>query len=281
MSKTKLADTNDRGGWVPIIRGLVYEYGLPTAMVFGVVWRMCQRRKGVCYAAIDTIADWSGISRSSVKRELHKLIEDGFIIKIDRHKTTYYQDTGKAGLEIEAYIEEMEVVHTSQDENKKVHSGPFINNSTETKDQPEQTKDQPEQTKVHSGPEGVDNKSREDRSKTHPPKTPRTSESYKKGIAEAMQHGATNTEKIRTCVEKRFHIFPNWQAKNWNNLLLFIKERPKGETLDRFADWWYAEDWRGKQGAPPTCGNIYELWPQAFKAGGETGMRINPDGSFN
>jgi hypothetical protein len=113
------------------------------------------------------------------------------------------------------------------------------------------------------------------------PPVPRTSEEYREELLKSMVHGAQNTLDIRATVERRFHINPNWQSKNWNNLLLFIKERPKGQTLDRFADWWYAEDWRGKQGAPPTCGNIYELWPQAFKDGGETGVRINPDGSFN
>jgi hypothetical protein len=51
----------------------------------------------------------------------------------------------------------------------------------------------------------------------------------------------------------------------------WLKDRPRGQTLQGFAEWWYdsKKNWRCKDGEgvnrnPPSLGQIMELWLQAY-----------------
>lgn len=99
----------------------------------------------------------------------------------------------------------------------------------------------------------------------------RTSDEYKEELRLAMKRGFDNHMSLQSQVEKRFCITPNWDTKTARMFTGWLKERLDGETVEKFGDWWYAEDWRGKQGQPPTLYQIRELWPQAFKDVGAEG----------
>jgi len=275
MSKTNLADT---GGWIPCIESIAEHYDIATAMVFGVIWRFGNMHLGICDAALDKIAKYAHVSRSTAKRKLRLLEDNGFIVDMtpsERHRPHYYKDTGKAGIHILAYNEDdfrkelvaeleqpMEPIEVGQNGLPGGSEWTTSNSENATRGGSEWTTNILKNKEINKVP-----------------KTPRTKEDIQRGNLQAMQRGSQNTELIREVVEKRFHIYPNWQTKSWNDVLLFIRSRPAGETLDRFADWWYENDWRGKEGAPPTCTIIRELWPQAFKGGGDL-YKQNPDGSW-
>lgn len=39
------------------------------------------------------------------------------------------------------------------------------------------------------------------------------------------------------------------------------------EQIDAFGEWWYTEDWRGKQGNPPRPAQVREVWGQFERSG--------------
>ena len=41
---------------------------------------------------------------------------------------------------------------------------------------------------------------------------------------------------------------------------------PRAGHGEKFARWWWANDFRGRKGEPPTPKQIIQLWPQAFKS---------------
>lgn len=92
-----------------------------------------------------------------------------------------------------------------------------------------------------------------------------TSDKVRAGAAKALEEGTEREDTIKGDFYKHFHINIDWDKKQSKDLLAFLMERPKGETIDRFAAWWDTEDWRGKDGAPPSLFQVWTLWPQAFK----------------
>jgi hypothetical protein len=44
----------------------------------------------------------------------------------------------------------------------------------------------------------------------------------------------------------------------------------KAEDLERWEDWYYENDWRGKKGDAPTVKVIQETWVQAFRPKGKS-----------
>lgn len=96
MSKTILTKVN---GWTPIIDSIVEDCGLTTAAVFGVIWRFCQMRNGVCSASQDTLAERLGISRQTMNVHIKMLVEKGYLEFLEDHGITrVIRDTGKAGI---------------------------------------------------------------------------------------------------------------------------------------------------------------------------------------
>lgn len=90
-------------GWTPVIDNIVYEYGTITALVFGVVWRHCQMRNGVCSASQDRLAKHVGLSRQSINTHINKLVEGGYLRDLTpelKNRPHVYQDTGKASVTV-------------------------------------------------------------------------------------------------------------------------------------------------------------------------------------
>lgn len=86
-------------GFTPVIDVLAREVGLVTAVVYGVVWRYCQMKDGVCHASIETVAGHIDISPKTARRHIKTLCEHGYLKDTTpnvRNKPHIYADTGKA-----------------------------------------------------------------------------------------------------------------------------------------------------------------------------------------
>jgi hypothetical protein len=66
-------------GFTPIIDVVADKMGLIPAAVYGVVWRYCQMRDGVCYATLETLAGHLGCDAATIQRHIRKLCEQGYI----------------------------------------------------------------------------------------------------------------------------------------------------------------------------------------------------------
>ncbi len=86
-------------GWTPVIDALAEELGLIPAVVYGVAWRFCQMKDGVCSASLETIAKRVGISRATARRHIKALCVAGYLEDLTPemlHRPHRYRDTGKA-----------------------------------------------------------------------------------------------------------------------------------------------------------------------------------------
>jgi hypothetical protein len=91
-------------GFTPASDVLVERYSSTTAMVFGAVWRYCQMKDGVCYAALDKIAARAGYSYSTTLRHIKLLCEEGYLFDQNpglRNGPHTYRLTGKLDVEQE------------------------------------------------------------------------------------------------------------------------------------------------------------------------------------
>jgi len=96
------------------------------------------------------------------------------------------------------------------------------------------------------------------------PKKSLTENEYKERIKKAISKGTNTHEQLQNTFFELFHINVNWDRKDGKLFLQWLKERPPDQTVEKFAEWWKTQDWRGKSGQPPTIYQIQELWPQAF-----------------
>jgi len=100
MNKTVLAEVE---GFTPVIDRLAKEYGLLHAAVFGVMWRYCQMKDGVCKASLSHLAEHLGTDRATILRHAQALCEEGYLQDLTpllKNKPHVYKDTGLAGLNI-------------------------------------------------------------------------------------------------------------------------------------------------------------------------------------
>jgi hypothetical protein len=85
------------------------------------------------------------------------------------------------------------------------------------------------------------------------------------GTVEAMQVGLNRVESIRSRCYERFKLNYSWNTKLGQDILEFLSTRPDGETVDKFADWYWSDDWRRTKRGAPSLTEIYTFWPQAFE----------------
>ena len=100
MSKTILANVD---GFTPCIDVITQQYGIITSAVFGKVWRYCQGDRGVCQAALETIANDLKLSYRTVLRHIKLLVKEGYLEDVNpnlRNVPHTYRDTGKVHLSL-------------------------------------------------------------------------------------------------------------------------------------------------------------------------------------
>lgn len=93
---------------------------------------------------------------------------------------------------------------------------------------------------------------------------PLTASQYKERVRNAIERGRVRQFELEEAIQKNFHINPDWDNKRNTRFMQWLKTVSEDQTVEKFREWWYSEDWRGKDGQPPTLDQIRELWPQAF-----------------
>jgi len=101
-------------GFTPIIDVVADKMGLIPAAVYGVVWRYCQMRDGVCYATLETLAGHLGCNPATVLRHIKSLCSEGFLEDTTpnlKNKPHTYRDTGRVVITtmVQAHIAERNV----------------------------------------------------------------------------------------------------------------------------------------------------------------------------
>ena len=112
-------------GFTPVIDVLAREVGLTAAAVYGVAWRYCQMRDGVCKTSQDTIAKHLGLSHDTVCANLQRLCELGYLEDTVPNakalgRPHIYRDTGKVKI---IGLLSVEVTENSSGGNGKVVRG--------------------------------------------------------------------------------------------------------------------------------------------------------------
>ena len=152
MIKTQL------DGFTPIIDTMAERYGLVGAAVFGIVWRHCQMKRGVCDASIGTMAEKIGASTRTIQRHLRQLCTDGYLVDLTpdlNGRPHTYQDTGKAGLAVVISASEpMTQSHTTYDTEsyKDTIEDTIPHTPTECEAQPADPTPEPQQKKARRTP---------------------------------------------------------------------------------------------------------------------------------
>jgi hypothetical protein len=107
MSKSVLSEVS---GFTPVFDSVLRDVGPTGAIVFGVMWRYCQMKDGVCKASHQTISERSSLSLRAVNTYVAKLVEAGYLKDHNpnlRGAPHSYSDTGKAGMRITISGEEI------------------------------------------------------------------------------------------------------------------------------------------------------------------------------
>jgi chromosomal replication initiation ATPase DnaA len=102
---TETASKVSMGGFTPVFDVIAGDeaLGTTTALIFGVVWRHCQMKRGVCDASVPTLATLTGLSEKTVRRHLAALCTKGYLTDLTpdvRHRPHTYKDAGKIKFEI-------------------------------------------------------------------------------------------------------------------------------------------------------------------------------------
>ena len=63
----------------PLFDRIAAQYGTITAAVYGVVYRHCRMRDGVCRASTRRMARLTGMDEVTILRHIHKLVADGYL----------------------------------------------------------------------------------------------------------------------------------------------------------------------------------------------------------
>lgn len=96
----------------------------------------------------------------------------------------------------------------------------------------------------------------------------------KQAALDALVKGMNKNAQMEADWTRLFRTTPNWKTKTASELMVWLKERAEhGETLDKFAEWWFANDWRGQRNEPPAANVVREMWGLAFSEGTGSGQQ--------
>jgi len=72
--------TEQPSGFTVVPDWIVAEHGIAAALVYGVIWRYCQMRKGVCFASLTALGEKVGMTRQCFARHLQTLLDNGLVV---------------------------------------------------------------------------------------------------------------------------------------------------------------------------------------------------------
>jgi hypothetical protein len=97
--------------FTPLYDGIIQQHGVLTAAVYGLIWRYCQMRDGVCRASIATMAAHINVSLPTITRHIDILLTAGYVNdltpNVRNRPHTYAINTTATGLpQITNFVEE-------------------------------------------------------------------------------------------------------------------------------------------------------------------------------
>ena len=85
-----------------------------------------------------------------------------------------------------------------------------------------------------------------------------------RGTAGAISAFEAGHESITGALEQYCGITPNWRARSNADMLHTLRERgATPEDVRHFMVWW-RDNWRGKDGNPPSLAQVVEFWGAAL-----------------
>jgi len=232
-------------GFTPVIDVIVKDVGLVEAVVYGVVWRYCQRANGVCTASLETIGAQVGVSDRTVLRHVKALCDKGYLIDTTpelRNRPHVYKDAGK--VKIQGLLEAGETGVTES----------------------------------HTDAVGVtESHTRGDR------KSPLGVTESQLKIHETVEETICNQEDGRAwfvalsdlcVVDLAVSTKTQRDQLGQTAKILRTKAEASPEQITAFGEWWYENDWRGKQGQPPTPAQVRSEWGKFKASGVADGRRV-------
>lgn len=94
----------------------------------------------------------------------------------------------------------------------------------------------------------------------------KTREDILKGLSDSLEKGVgmqIRLDEMEAEIKNRVRLNPT--GREWEDFLrwAYKQEQEKGEKVERFVDWWVADEWRMAH-PPSTPHSWYVKWPQAF-----------------
>lgn len=232
-------------GFTPVIDVVVKDVGLIEAVVYGVVWRYCQREDGVCTASLKTIGEQVGVSSKTAKRHIKALCSKGYLEDTTpgmRNRPHVYRDTGKVKIKgmleagrTESPTKEVGGTESPSGGDRESHLG-----GTESPLKILDTKKIDIHDDKDQKPDG---------------------RAWFLALSEVcVVDLAVMTEAQRG------------QLAQSSKKLRSAGATPK--QIEGFGAWWYENDWRGKKGQPPTPAQVRTEWGKFKRDGGENVVRI-------
>lgn len=229
-------------GFTPVIDIVVQDVGTTAALVYGVVFRYCEMRDGVCRASMETIADKVGVSRRTVLRHIRTLCKAGYLRDTTpdlRNRPHVFVNTGKVKIQgllsavTESHSEPDRCDRESQYCDRESHSG-----VTESHKKIHDTSKDTQQAESPGG---------DSVRESEPKKTPTVAQEIFSALAEVCAFDlSTITSKQRGVLNQTEKIL-----------------RKSGVTatdIRAFGEYWGQEDWRGKNGDWPRPEQIRGEW---------------------
>lgn len=267
------------GGYTPVPDKLVREYDYTTAYVWGKVWRYCQMQSGTCTASHETIANRAGMSRRTLIEKLNILIKDGYIEdltpELKNKPHTYCTKIGEAKITSamqNLHTENNDPVENPQDSSpsqshfsmRNLHSddaknaqpdSPTVQDSHSHYANSAQSTDSTMQN-LHSKKESINPIESNSISGKPPPKN-----GLPPGNPEAGKLKQAMVYKLSQVCKINLNLASGKQKGQLGTMAeSLVKTGVSPPQLDKFIEWWTANDWRGKKGQAPEPGQIGEEW---------------------
>ena len=215
-------------GFTPVIDAVAEDVGVIEAVVYGVVWRYCQQKDGVCTASLATIAERVNLSHKTVQRHIKALCRAGYLEDTTpavRNRPHVYRDTGLVKIQGLINVGRSESPTSAVGESESP-SGSVTKSHLGRSESPLKILDTKEDTELQDKPDG---------------------RAWFLALATVCQVDL----KMASTKQRGQVAQASKKLKDGG---------AQAEDIDAFGEWWYAEDWRGKQGQAPTVTQVRDNW---------------------
>ncbi len=285
--------TQQLTNYTPVIDEVCDDVGFLGAIIYGVVFRYCQMKESKCFATRDAIAKRANCSDRSVKRWLKELCKKGYIKDLTpkaKNRPHEYILTDKAAMitrvtgvtESHGDVPE-EVPHhdrESQHHDRESRQGDRESRPTMTESHAGGDRESREETLQETIQETTQ-ETEESASAPAPPPAA-TPPAKKPRSAKQQARDAMSNALLELCFDRgpdKWGTLPSVDQANLGKATTkWLGENVTPDDIQSFGQWWYAEDWRGRKGEPPSLAEIGRQWGK-FSKWRENGSRPNNGGA--